>query len=490
MHNRGVSRRRFAYWATAIALSAAAIVGVGAVLIVAPSTDEAVVETFETDAVEVAAPKVLPVDIAMRGVALETVRAVIPDAASTVASAQTSRVCDLAVTDWVRTESARASGSRTNLNVQVAGWRAGAAGAPFDSLRTSADECSYVEEEQGADRFTASRTEEDGQLAFGAVRFGDVIVLASASSASEDPTSAVDEALASADSILAPRLSKVCVDASSETDASLIERDPYGDGYDGYHTVRAIPLLNTSPVDQMVVDSVQAIQPLPSWQKPSPRPFPELAPIDLDAPAVDPTVDPAPTPESATDELPREQAPNIIDPATILPPKSIEPLEAPGDAPLLAVFGVQNARAMVPTFDVVGPGCGWKFAETLPPVVTKTQILEGSQSAIIDALVQQTSSQGQDMIDALSWPDRYRGWVTRATVAADWDAYRATVEDADAAMKEAKEKFEESVTLWREQLLDPDPLLPSESPTPTASPTASPTVDSNRRASQDLGTTR
>lgn len=473
-----MNRQRAAYLGAAAFLGVVGLASVGAVFAFAPDqgtvTEAAAIPTPDSTPVA----RALPVDIATTGVARLIAQSTGVSSTPPTTSERNSRVCDHDVTGWVRSESARTAGQEASVSIQVAGYRAGAASEEFSALESAAQQCSSVDAQDGQDIFVATRSETDGQLAFGVVRQGDVLSVASASSRNGDPASVVSRALANARQTMITRLRAVCADSSSTTDASHAARDPYSSIYSGFTLPRQIPLPNQPPLSSTQVAVVRADQPAASWVGPNPVPYPDLAPISsqlsTDQPV--PSFSPTPTPSDSADPglsgLVRDPAPLLVDPKAIRPPAQPRPAQDPGTEPTLPRFGARNATAMVPTRDNEGPGCGWQFAATTAPRISDATLEAGTRAAVIEALVNESAVQGQAMVDALTWPSRHAQWVVAARIAADWDAYDQARLSAETAMKSAQERYDESVQKWRDGLLDPTPT-PTPSPSDSTSPTNS-----------------
>lgn len=469
-----MNRQRAAYLGAAAFLGVVGLASVGAVFAFAPEhgtvTEAATVP--EPDSTPVA--RALPVDIATTGVARLIAQNTAVSSTPPTTSERNSRVCDHDLTGWVRSESARTSGPEASVSIQVAGYRAGAASEEFSALVSAAQQCSSVDAQAGQDIFVATRSETDGELAFGVVRQGDVLSVASASSRNGDPAGVVNRALQNARQTMIARLRAVCVDPSSTSNATHPARDPYSPSYSGFTVRREIPLPNQPPLSSTQVALVRADQPSPSWVAPRPTAYPALAPIAKQSVTDQPVVptSPTPTPSDTVDPglvgLVRDPAPLLVDPKTIRPPSQPRPVTDPGAEPTLPRFGARSATAMVPTRDTEGPGCGWQFAATTAPRISDAAIEAGTRTAVIEALVSESAAQGQAMVEALTWPSRHAEWVAAARVAADWDAYDKARLSAETAMQAARNRYDESVRKWREGLLEP-------TPTPTPSDSASPT---------------
>ena len=412
---------------------------------------------------------VIPADNVINGSAAAVANAAGLSADASAPQGNQIKICDTEVKGWVRSDSIRLSDSGVGLSVQVAAWRAGGAAAAFDDLERGATGCSEVSSDQQSDEFRAGLSSGDGRWAAGVRRVGDVLIAVSASSGGADPAQWVDKVLTEGQKVLKPRLARVCVDPTSSRQNDLEGRDPYSGKYVGFRVASSRKLVDQPVFTKAEVASIKSQRPRSTWSGPAATPDPQWAPI-LVAPGSPPAPDGA---DPAT--APRGSAPLLYDLQKFVPPTSPEP-SSDGDAlkePSAPDVGDGVSVAMIPTVDASGPGCGWDFAGTVNPVTTKESLEAGARQTVIAALLKDTQAQGQRMVAALNWPSEYQSWLARASVAASWDDYRSELESARSKLARAKDKYQETLDLWRRGTVLPEPVpsvVPSGSPSATPSP--------------------
>ncbi len=422
-------------------------------------TQAAVVDAPVAPPIPVATP--IPADKVVAGSVPAIAAALQLPADSSLPQGNQVKICDTEVKGWVRSESMRLNDSGVGLSIQVAAWRAGAAASAFDELEKGAQGCAQVSQTETADEFRAGVTSGDGRWASGVLRVGDVLVAVSASSGGADPAQWVDRVLAEAPKVLKPRLATTCVDPSSTRANDHIDRDPYSGKYTGFRVASSRKLEDQAVISKSQVAEIKTKQPESTWKMPAVVADSKLAPIK-----VAPGSPPAPIGADPLTAL-RDPAPILIPLDKFVAPTTLEP--APDDPglkePAGPTVGDGVSVAMVPAVDNSGPGCGWDFAATLDPVTTEADLAIGARKAVIDALLRDTATQGQRMVDALSWPTAYDEWVAKASIAKSWTAYRTEFEVANGKQAKAQARYDESLVLWREGT-----LIPIPAPDPLASP--------------------
>lgn len=376
------------------------------------------------------------------------------------------KVCDTEVKGWVRSESLRLNDGGVGLSIQVAAWRAGAAATAFDELETGAQSCAQVSKSESADEFRAGLASGDGRWASGVRRLGDVLIAVSASSGGADPAQWVDRVLVEGQKVLKPRLATTCVDPTSARENDHVNRDPYSGKYTGYRVASSRKLEDQAVLSKAQIAAIKTKQPESTWKQPAAVADPKLAPIKV-APQ-SPPAPPGADPSTAA----RGPAPLLIPLDKFVAPTTPEPTdEAELKEPATPTVGDGVSVAMVPAVDNSGPGCGWDFVGTVNPETTEADLAAGARKAVIEALLKDTQLQGQRMLEALSWPTAYDTWVAKASIAKSWAAYRSELESAKDKQSKAKQRYDESVELWRAGTLTP---LPTTTPVPDPSGSNSP----------------
>lgn len=193
--------------------------------------------------------------------------------------------------------------------------------------------------------------------------------------------------------------------------------------------------------------------------------------------------------------------------------KPVSPVAPPATAPF-------QKDIQVPAKDVSGPGCGWAFTGTTPPIYDDSQQQSKTDAAVAKATGELTTSSKQWQTSVLDYWKNYStfsqnvpAWntyvdqvqaVTDAwnVIAHSWDTYNANKKDYDrlvesrnAFIKEqadAKTQYEKDLDQCKKQdaddkaKADADKKAAEEaknnptaspSPSPTTSPTATPTPD-------------
>ncbi len=470
MHNQGVSRQIVAYGAMGVSLAVLSLGTVGWALSIAEptQTQASVVDAVAAPPMPVATP--IPADNVVAGSVPAIAAALQLPADSSLPQGSQIKICDTEVKGWVRSESMRLNDSGVGLSIQVAAWRAGAAASAFDELEKGAQGCAQVSKTETADEFRAGVSSDDGRWASGVRRVGDVLIAVSASSGGTDPAQLVDRVLAEAPKVLKPRLATTCVDSSSTRANDHIDRDPYSGKYTGFRVASSRKLEDQPVISKSQLAEIKVKQPESTWKLPAAIADPNLAPIK-----VAPGSPPAPIGVDPLTAL-RDPAPLLVPLDKFVVPTTLEPssddvgLKEPAEP----TVGDGVSVAMVPSVDNSGPGCGWDFASTLDPATTEADLAVGARKAVIDALLRDTATQGQRMVDALSWPTAYDEWVAKVSTAKSWAAYRIGFEAAKEKQAKAKELYDESLVLWREGTLIPiPPPVPLASPSDSGSPSPS-----------------
>lgn len=419
------------------------------------------------------APTGLPVDVVISGAATAiAMQQNFPDPSS--AAGSQLHLCESTIDGWLRSDSTRATTPGGGVTIFVGAWRAGSATAAFAALRDAASQCYTVSAPDGTDRLLATSATVDGRRSISAIRTGDLMTVAVVSSAQVDPTPTAESIVDATPTVLGSRLRGVCADPGSQTNPKDAGRDPYGKDYVGLSVASQISVPDTAVLDAAQVAAILATTADATWRAPGRKPFERLTPLRPPELTVAVGSDPA-TPTSTTPTLGR--APELIDPALVVAPTVAKPGSPVGDEPARPVPGPKSAQVGIPTIDRVGPGCGWSFAGTVPPVLTPEQIVVRTQEATLKALIDATAEQGKAMVTALAWPERYLLWAPAQRAQADWAEYAKTLDLAKQEMLEAKRTYQASVDRWGNGITPTAPLDPSAAPDSTAPTDPNPPVD-------------
>lgn len=432
---------------------------------------------------EATPPTGLPVDAVISGAATAiAVQQNFPDPSS--AAGSQLHLCESTIDGWLRADSTRATTPGGGATIFVGAWRAGSATAAFAALRDAASRCYTVSASEGTDRLLATSTTVDGRRSVSAIRTGDLVTVAVVSSMQADPTPTAQSIADATPTVLGSRLRGVCVNPGSQTTPKDAGRDPYSKDYVGLTVESEIPVPDNPVLDAQQVDGILATKPTATWSAPKPQPFPQLAPLLRPVLAGAVGTDPA-TPTSTTPTP--GPPPKLIDPASIVAPPVSRPAFDVVEEPARPESGPELATANIPKADVVGPGCGWSFTGTVPPIPTPEQIASQTRDVTVKALIEATAQQGKAMAAALQWPEDYFAWVPVRRAQLDWAQYDATVDLAKKEMLDAKRSYQASVDRWEAGTAPstvPDPSIPSDPNIPSE-----PAAPSDPSASPDPGVT-
>jgi len=373
------------------------------------------------------------------------------------------RVCDRQADGWVRNESVRVATKKSAVTVQVGAWRAGAAAGAYRDLVSAAQKCGEVYQTDRIDEFRMGSYSSDGQWAIGVRRYGDIMIVASASSLGQDPDQVLDKVMKSAKKVIPGKLVSTCIDPTSRSDKYLAARDPYSPDYNGYQRDVTTLLPAATPVfSKQQIKSVRSQEPTATWQGPSGVSYPPWAPLIVPPPGTPISADPATAPRGAP--------PVLVDPSRVPPPSSSQPSGALGDEPELPQDTIDRSVATAPAVDVDGPGCGWDFTATVSPIVTAEAIEQEARQAILDQLAKDTKKQGQVLVRTVAWPRERSEWVKAAKIQADWNAYYAAVSSASATTAQAKAAYDASVAKWQAAAVTGVVPVPAPVPAPVPVP--------------------
>lgn len=370
------------------------------------------------------------------------------------------RVCDQEVDGWVRNESVRFATKKSAVTVQVAAWRAGAAADGYQDLVSAAKKCGEVYPSDGIDQFRTGSSSSDGQSALGVRRYGDLMVIAFASSLGQDPDRVLDTVMSSAKKELPARLSAACVNPTSTSDKYLAARDPYSPDYNGYQRDVKTSIAAPPVFSKKEIKLVSSQSPVATWRGTGGVAYAPWAPLVVPAPGTPISADPATAPRGAP--------PVLVDPSKISPPSSSQPSGALGDEPHLPEVTIDKSVATAPAVDVTGPGCGWAFTATVSPVVTSAEVDQKARQAILDQLAKDTKKQGQTLVQTVAWPQLRSDWVKAAKIQADWNAYYSAVSSARAQTAQAKAAYDASVARWQAAAVTG--IVPAPAPAPVPAP--------------------
>ncbi len=456
-----MNQHRLAYVAMGGALALISVASVGFAMSAAPDP-VAAPEPAPIESGPPAPPSAIPIpaDAVVQGASTAVTKTIKTADDSAPTSARPVRVCDQEAQGWVRSETVRVATKQSALTVQVAAWRAGAAAGAYSDLVEAAQDCGPVYPAENLDQFRTGSTTSDGLWSIGVQRFGDVLVVASASSLNSDPDAVLDKVMKSAKTELPARLSSVCIDPSSTSDKYLAARDPYSPDYNGYQRDVKTSIVSAPVLSKKEIRLVQAESPTATWRGPGGVSYPQWAPLVLPPPG---------TPISAdTSTAPRGAAPVLVDPAKIVGPSSSQPSGALGDEPQLPDFEQKNSVATAPAVDTDGPGCGWSFTATVSPVVTEEEVNQQAQQEILSQLIKDTKKQGQALVETVAWPQERAEWLKAAKIQADWNAYYAAVSNARATTAQAKAAYDTSVAAWQAAAVTG--VVPGPPPAPVPAP--------------------
>ncbi len=152
-------------------------------------------------------------------------------------------------------------------------------------------------------------------------RFGDVLVVASASTLNGDPDSVLNTVMREAKAEMSNRLAPVCSDPGSTSDKGLLIRDPYSSDYEGYEREAKIAIAAVPVFTNKEINTIAAPQPRATWRGgASSAPYPQWAPLVLPPPGTPMSADPATAPRGA--------APLVSDPGSIARRRARSPVAA------------------------------------------------------------------------------------------------------------------------------------------------------------------
>ncbi len=372
-----------------------------------------------------------------------------------ITTATRSNICGASPAGWINANEVRAIGPRTSVRINVSAWRAGAASNAFKELAEAAGKCATVRSDPDTDRLVAVNVAGQAQQVVGVVRVGDTLSVVNTATLAGDAEALAWQAVASAEQIVKKQLAGVCLNPTSATEPDNTERDPYSPSYSGAKKSVQLSLPVTRPIDSTVQQSLRQTSTDATWVPPPPIPRNDLAPL-------------APAGIGGT-----LTAPWLIDPDMVNPPAGAEPTTEATESPTLPESPTTLATYRIPFEDVVGPGCGWKFADTNVPIFDAAHIAALSQPIQLKALVAATRKQGNWLVATASWPGRYQLWLDSKRSYADWERYREVLDLAKAELELARRRYADS---FAAATSSPSPL-PSSSPTSPAGPTQSPTPD-------------
>lgn len=392
----------------------------------------------------------------------------------------TPKPCGKPFAGWFTMDAARGVDGQRSMTVTVAAWRAGAGRSRFADLLAMTGSCARVDQARGDDAFRATTAPAPGERTVGAIRLGDVVAIIEAATVRAGSVELTGQGLDAARKLLRGRMQGICLDSSGDGGADFDRRDPYGGRYEGRKVRRELRIPVTSPVSDKDAATLTQQRGEATWAAPAPREFPDLAPLDLVAigKLPMPVVAPVPVPgQPAPDPLlglPRLRAPRFVDPAALLPPTDQRPVKDPGPAPDRPTPVGGQARVDIPAADPDGPGCGWAFTGTGPPVIDPTAVAAQARGAEIVALAAQSLRQADWMAATAAWPEQYGRWVILRRAANNWQRYERTKKLAQAALDGARAAYDDSISRWRTgdyPKVRPARPSPSVTPTPSESPT-------------------
>ncbi len=404
----------------------------------------------------------IPADAAVVGAPAAISAAIETADDSTPTPSRPVRVCDQEVAGWVRNEAVRVATKKSAVTVQVAAWRAGAAAGAYQDLVSTAKKCGEVSQSDGIDQFRTGSYSSDGQRAIGVRRYGDLMLVASASSLSQDPDRVLDTVMNSAEKEIPARLSSACVNPTSTSDKYLAARDPYSPGYNGYQRDVKTSIAAPPVFSKKQIKLVSSQSPAATWRGPVGVAWAPWAPLIVPAPGTPISADPA--------TAPRGGAPVLVDPSKIPSPSGSRPSGALGEEPELPEVTIDNSVATAPAVDVSGPGCGWAFTATVSPVVTSEEVDQKARQAILDQLAKDTKKQGQALVQTVAWPQARSDWVKSAKIQADWNAYYSALSSARAQTEQAKAAYDASVAQWQAAAVTGVVPVPAPAPAPVPVP--------------------
>ncbi len=246
-----------------------------------------------------------------------------------------------------------------------------------------------------------------------------------------------------------------------------MDRNPWRPGYVPWHP--AVPIDTPDPTGPKVPEVIATV----NWPAPVATPRPDMAVLAKPDVTFNPHTIDVPAP-------PLGNVPRLIDPPTIIPPAG----ERPPAAPPATVPAPEVAIAYFAREDTVGPGCGWAFAGTVPPVFDPTLPGKELESRIDGAFATEAGNLASWLVyslDARTYAPEDA--ATRAALEA-WGKYDAAFTKATTAWDAALAKRQASLDTWYAYVPE-DPLTlptgPPVSPSPTDS--ASPAPSSSPSAS-------
>ena len=357
-----------------------------------------------------------------------------------------SNICGSTPTGWLNANEVRAVGPQTSERISVSVWRAGAASTAFKDLSDAASKCASVQDDPGNDRLVAVSSAGDTQQVVGAVRVGDTLTVVNTATLAGGAEESTWKTISAAEKLLKAQVAGKCLDPSTATEPSNIERDPFGQNYQGARKNVPLPVPVVAAIDQSLQRNLTNSSTRAVWQVPKPIVRNDLAPL---------------APSSVGGTLP---APKLIDPASVHPPLGVEPNSAPGDSPRAPDMPAAQANVRVPYEDVQGPGCGWKFANTTAPIYSAAFSDAQTQQLQLKALVATTRDQGNWLVSAASWPGIYQAWLDSKRTYADWQRYHDTLDQAKADLERARRRYADSFAAASADPAAPVPDAPLPSP--------------------------
>lgn len=470
----------FAYVLAGIAL----VTGSGSMLAWANSASalsDVVAETPVMPAMnpEPGAPPVVPTaaDLTVTGAAAEILRRA--DVGGTIqAGPLAPRPCGENRGGWHVSDSARGVSGNVSVSIGVTAWRAGAAASEYRSLRETLSKCADVSESPGHDELSADVAVDTGagRRSFGALRLGDTLTIVEVATIGPDSQSMVSRTLEQARTLLGGKLRDRCRSAGSSDGDDHARRDPYSDHYSGRLIESRLLLGALNVRSDSESRQVSADRGTATWRPPPASQVNEFAPLDLEqiARAGDQgrPVDPSKLVDAFGQPLPRKEAPELINPSTLIPPTDPRPDRDPGPAPQSPDLPAGVSIAEIPVLDPEGPGCGWGFTGVREPVVDPLRLTVEGRQAQIDRLSRDAARQADWLVATAVWPKQYSEWVVRKRAAVNWDEFEKVKSEALKGWERAEEAFMGTVERWRKGDL---PRVPTPKPTasdPTPNPPA------------------
>jgi len=295
-----------------------------------------------------------------------------------------------------------------------------------------------------SDSLTLRRS--DVPVAWTVARYGDVFV-----SVLQVNEAASTDAVSMLASQVLDRTAAQCVADPQES----MDRNPWRPGYVPWHP--AVPIDTPDPTGPKVPEIIATVD----WPAPVATPRPDLGVLAKPDVSFNPYT---------TDVMvaPISKVPVLIDPATIIPPA----VDRPPSAPPATVPAPEAAIAYFAREDTVGPGCGWAFAGTVPPVFDPTLPGKELESRIDGAFATEAANLASWLVyslDARTYAPEDA--ATRAALEA-WGKYDEAFRKATTAWDAALARRQASLDMWFAYVPE-DPLTLPTAPAPSASPTDS-----------------